>query len=314
MLYTGPTRFCPDAVKDYAALKDAAISYVANLPTEARRGLVEKPLDWRPGHPSYFTAMLQLLGALQAMRLPPGARIVEVGSGAGWATKILASLWYRVECVEPAEQMIDVAKMRVREYLRHCGNEHFHRRVSWQAATMEEARLETGSADAVIYFESFHHVVDENIALDKTMQALRPGGYLIILGDSNWIPGNREQESAWAEEMAAFGTLESPFTEGYLTWLLQSKDFADVRRCHLANGLVPTAQENEPVRNFALMDATWVNLVIAQKPLDGATAPDPEQYPYGRPLDDKPPQTNGYRFKHALARHLRWLADFIGGD
>jgi SAM-dependent methyltransferase len=311
--YAGPTRFRSDASEDYLAFKDAAISYVANLAPGDRRGLVEKPLDWQPGHPSYFTAMLQLLGALQALGLPPGARIVEVGSGAGWTTEILASLWYRVDCVEPSREMIRVARRRVREYLRLRGNEHFHRRVTWQSATMEEARLEPASADAVIYFESFHHVVDEHAVLEQTLNALRPGGQIVILGDSNWIPGNAEQEAAWNAEMAAYGTLESPFTDGYLTWLLAEKGFVDVRRSHLVNGLVPTVREAEPVKNFALMDAAWVNLVIARKPAADPLPAHDAEYPYGRPLEDKPPNSAGDRVRRVMARGLRSLADAISG-
>ncbi len=307
--YVGPTRFRADASKDYGAFKDAAINYVANLAAGDRRGLVEKPLDWRPGHPSYFTAMLQLLSALQALGLPPGARIVEVGSGAGWTTEILASLWYRVDCVEPSPEMIRVAQRRVRDYLRLRGNEHFHRRVTWQCATMEEARLEPASADAVIYFESFHHVVDEHAALARTLGVLRPGGRIVILGDSNWIPGNAEQEAAWTAEMAAYGTLESPFTGGYLSWLLAEKGFVDIQRSHLVSGLAPTERESEPVRAFALLDATWVNLVTARKPEDDCAPAEEVDYPYGRPLEDKPPDTPGHRLKRGLARALRALAD-----
>ncbi|MBO9544897.1 class I SAM-dependent methyltransferase [Caulobacter sp.] len=313
MSYAGPKRFHANARQDYAAFTDAAIRYVANLAPDDRRGLVEKPLDWRPGHPSYFTAMLQLLSALQALNLPPGARIVEVGSGAGWATEILASLWYRVECVEPSPEMIQAARKRVREYLRLRGSEHFYRRVTWQAATMEEAQLEPDSADAVIYFESFHHVVDEHVALEKTLNALRPGGQLVILGDSNWIPGNVEQEAALAAEMAAYGTLESPLTADYMTWLLAEKGFVDIKRCHLVNGLTPTDREAEPVRTFALMDAHWVNLAIARKPQDGASSAPEDEYPYGRPLEDKPPSSAGYRLRQAVSRQLRNLADVISG-
>jgi SAM-dependent methyltransferase len=307
--YAGPTRFPAEASRNYQSFKDAAINYVDNLASDDRRGLVEKPLDWRPGHPSYFTAMLQLLSALKALGLPPGARIVEVGSGAGWTTEILASLWYRVDCIEPSPAMIRVARRRVREYLRLRGNEHFHRRVAWQCSTMEEARLTPGSADAVIYFESFHHVVDEHAALAQTFSALRPGGQMVILGDSNWIPGNAEQEAAWTAEMAAYGTLESPFTEGYLTSLLAEKGFVDVKRCHLVNGLVPTEREAEAARTFALLDAAWVNLVTARKPVDGHASDPDVDYPYGRPLEDRPPDAAGHRLRQSLARALRKLAD-----
>lgn len=75
------------------------------------------------------------------------------------------------------------------------------------------------------------------------------------------------------------------------------------------SGLAPTERESEPVRAFALLDATWVNLVTARKPEDDCAPAEEVDYPYGRPLEDKPPDTPGHRLKRGLARALRALAD-----
>jgi SAM-dependent methyltransferase len=267
MTYSGKTRFQPNANEAYAKYKDAAVNYVANLAMHDRRGLREKPLDWRVGHPSYFTAIYQLLAALELMKLSFESQIIEIGSGAGWATEIMASLCYKLDCIEPAAEMIAVAKEHVRAHLAHHGVEHLATNVTYHCATIEECDLPTRSADAAIYFESFHHVVDEHRALTNTFEALRPGGWLVILGDSNWIPGNGEQEGAWAAEMEQYGTLESPFTADYLVWVLGQHGFVDIARNHLVGGLVPTDREDEPVRSFALLDAKWVNLVTARRPI-----------------------------------------------
>ncbi len=274
MTFPGTTRFRPNATETYAEYKDAAVNYVENLAVDDRKGLREKPLDWRMGHPSYFTAIYQLLAALQLMKLPIGSHIVEVGSGAGWATEIMASLGYKLDCVEPAAEMIVVAKERVHAHLAHHGLEQLASNVAYHSATIEECELRAQSADAALYFESFHHVVDEHCAVKRTFDTLRPGGWLVILGDANWIPGNREQESAWTAEMDQYGTLENPFTADYLVWLLDQHGFVDIARHHLVSGLVPTDRELEAVRNFALMDAHWVNLVSARRPAD-LTNPNP---------------------------------------
>ncbi|HYD46285.1 MAG TPA: class I SAM-dependent methyltransferase, partial [Phenylobacterium sp.] len=289
MDFDGPTRFKSDASENYGGFRDAAVDYIANLAVEDRRGLLEKPLDWNPGNTSYFLNMQQLLCGLQAMQLTPKARIMEVGSGAGWTTEILASLAFRVDCIEPSAEMIEVARQRVRAHLAHHGVEHLVENLTWQCSTIEECEIADESVDAVIYFESFHHVIDEHAAVERTLRVLKPGGRLLILGDSNWIPGNAQQETAWNEEMQAYGTLESPFTDAYLLWLLRRSGFVDAERHHLVSGLVPVSRETEPVRAFAQLDATWVNLVLARKPTAEDLADLPPE-PEARPEPEAPPE------------------------
>ena len=265
MSYDGPTRYRANAAAEFKQFKRAAGDYARNLARSERKGLREKPLDWSPGHSGYFTAMYQLLGALRALQLQPGARIIEVGSGAGWATEVLASLAYRVTCIEPSREMARVARWRVRRQLSHYGMAKARANIEWIISTLEEAKLPIGAAHAVLFFESFHHVIDERRALARTYAALAPGGYIAILGDANWIPGNLEQETAWDAEMAAYGTLESPFTADYLMWLLAEHGFQDIHRHHVVGGLAAVEREAEPIRTQALLDATFNNIVIARK-------------------------------------------------
>ena len=301
MSFSGRTRFKPDAVSNYGEFIAAARSYMSNLTDFERRGLYENPLDWHPGHPSYLTVMYQLLNAVQMLKLQSGSVIVEVGSGAGWATEILASLRYRVECVEPSAEMIEVAKERVHDHLRHHRASELAGNVRWQCATMEDCVLADGEAHAVMFFESFHHVVDERAALNKIWHALRPGGQLIILGDSNWIPGHAEQEALWAAEMEAFGTLESPLTHDYMVWLLEDRGFIGVTRHHAVNTFVPISREHEPVRNFAHLEATYLNLVLARKPIPGERA---EAEPTPAAAPHRPPRTIVGRVWRALAKEF----------
>lgn len=336
MDFDGPTRFKSDASENYGGFRDAAVDYIANLAEDDRRGLLEKPLDWNPGNTSYFLNMQQLLAGLQAMQLPPKARILEVGSGAGWTTEILASLAFRVDCVEPSAEMIEVARQRVRAHLAHHGVEYLAENLTWQCSTVEECEIADESVDAVIYFESFHHVIDEHAAVERTLRFLKPGGKLLILGDANWIPGNAQQETAWNEEMLAYGTLESPFTDAYLLWLLRRTGFVDVERHHLVSGLIPVSREAEPVREFAQLDATWVNLVLARKPAEGELAaaateaetsiepvdaapepapepepPPPQIAPAAAPMRSQLPQVRRTLRQRVVGRLLRW-AEAIG--
>jgi 2-polyprenyl-3-methyl-5-hydroxy-6-metoxy-1,4-benzoquinol methylase len=307
MAYEGDKRFKVTDARGYAEYKSAASDYVANLTEHDRKGLRQKPLDWNRGHRTYLVNMQQVLNTLQALDLPVGATIVEVGAGGGWVTEILASLTYGVVAIEPSADMIDSARERVRSYLEHHDIAMLLANVSWLCSTMEEVQLQDSIADAVFYFESFHHVIDENIALKKTFAALKPGGQIAILGDSNWIPGNASQETMWAAETAEYGTLESPFTDAYLVWLLREHGFEAITRHHLVDGLVPVTRQSEPVENFASMHALYNNLVIARKPDGTKPAPEPVAPVEAAPAPPEAPR--GVRA--ALARRLRSLANRI---
>jgi SAM-dependent methyltransferase len=277
-MFDGPRRFV-DANARFAEFKQGAELYPSRLTEHDALGLWQKPLDWSPGHPSFLGGMTQLLNALQAMGLEPGSTIVEVGSGAGWATEWLAGLTYGVICIEPSEDLIEVAKQRVSGFLAAHRMSFLMNNVTWQATTLEEAAIADKTADAVLFFESFHHIIDESRAAASAHRILKDDGVLCIIGDSNWIPGNPDQEESWKAEMAAFGTLESPFTDKYLTHVLKEAGFAEVRRYHAVNTLVPVERDAEPVRDFVTMHATHNNLFLARKVEAAKTTAAPQESP-----------------------------------
>ena len=162
MNYNGKTRYKGESGGDFAAYKESADQYPRQLSQEERLGFKQKPYDWSKGHPNYLYNMYQLLGGIEAMELEPGARIIEVGSGAGWITEILACLKYKVTCIEPAEMMVDAAKERVSNYLSSHSMDDLTNNISFCTTTLEEANIEDDSADAVLFFEGFHHIIEMN--------------------------------------------------------------------------------------------------------------------------------------------------------
>lgn len=281
------TRFEGDSTNRFRQLREAADAYPRALDGEQQLGFYQKPFDWHHGHPNFFNNMYQLLNGIAALQLAPESTIIEVGSGAGWCTEVLAALKYKVICLEPAEVMVDAAKQRVSAFLQLRRMPELIENVGYHTSTLEEADfLPKASADAMIFFESFHHIIDEHKALDEAYRILKPGGKLCILGDSNWIPGLREQEEFWRKEMATFGTLESPFTHEYLTDVLEQHGFRDIRRHHGVNSLVLVEEEERPVVAFAgHLNARYINLFIARRGAAGELPADRK----ARPAVDKPP-------------------------
>jgi hypothetical protein len=94
---------------------------------------------------------------------------------------------------------------------------------------------------------------------------LRPGGVLGVC-EGAWQPGNVALEAALEEEMARFGTLENPYTQGYLDDLLHRHGFVDVQRYHSINGFVPAAKGSATVESLADLPASCMNNLTAVKP------------------------------------------------
>jgi SAM-dependent methyltransferase len=266
-------RFLSDQPARTAAFLQAARDYVGKLEGHARDYLYQKPAaTGAAGHPAFFNEMYQVLNLLRAMAVPPAGRVLEVGSGPGWVTEILVTLGYEVDGVEPCEEMIHIARERVDGRVRH------HRlknppRAAFHCCTLEDCTLPDDHYDAVFFHAALHHVIDEETGLAQCYRMLRPGGVLGV-SEAAWVPGNRALEAALEEEMARYGTLENPFTQEYLDYLLSKHGFVDVRRYHGVNGLFPAEMGHQTLASVAQAPAAIWNTLTARKPnLTGHAGP-----------------------------------------
>jgi SAM-dependent methyltransferase len=89
---------------------------------------------------------------------PPPARLLEVGCGQGELTTALAVAGYDVLGIDPRAPQAD----RFRRVL------------------LEDVQPEEGPFDAVVAAFSLHHVRDLDLALDRIVALLRPGGVLAL--------------------------------------------------------------------------------------------------------------------------------------
>ena len=276
--FAGPRRFIDRSSERFERFKVAAENYPTNLPAEHAPNLFRKPFDPRRGHASFFTEMFQILNMIQELNLHQAALIVDVGAGAGWVTELFLGLGYRVKAIEPSPGMIEAARQRIELFAQKAGLP-VKNRVEYLCSTIEELPKDLpwrGHADAVIFFETFHHVIDEETAVRQAFELLRPGGLLAICGDARWIPGNDVQAAAWNEEMDRYGTLESPFTREYMEYVLTAGGFQHVSFYHGINGLFRVGCEDRCLRDFVSDfralgrfsgGAEHLNTVTAQKPV-----------------------------------------------
>ncbi|UNC93599.1 class I SAM-dependent methyltransferase [Candidatus Contubernalis alkaliaceticus] len=266
--------------RQYGEFITAAKNYVDNLAKEELEYIYRKPYDPMPYNGDYYQNMYGLLGLLQAMKIKPRGKVLEVGSGPGWVTEILVGLGYSVEAVEPSETFLNIARERVSNFIRHL---HLSDPppVVFHCTTLEECSLNPGEFDGVIFFDALHHIVDENVGLEKCYHLLSPGG-VIGIHENAWVPQDREQEKLYQETMKRFGTLESLFSEEYLDYLLGEKGFIQLERYHQINGFFPAALENIPIGQAAQTPAGGNNILTAIKPYgEGPTTEDPQAHSAG---------------------------------
>nr|NQU92707.1 class I SAM-dependent methyltransferase [Bacteroidota bacterium] len=232
----------------YKKAIDAAQQYVSKLEEGNYKWLFTKPYESSPGNKEYFRLMYDLLNILKAMNIPSGARILEVGSGPGWITEILLMLGFSVDALEPSEDMIKIAKERCSVYT-HYNSEAKHK-VNYHQSTIEEIEFEEERFDAVLFFDSLHHVVDEGIAINKSFRFLKPGGYLGVV-EGAWHPSNTELERVLMAEMKKYGTLENPFTTEYIDHILTNSGFTDIQRYVGVNGFYSKTQLTQIINDLS---------------------------------------------------------------
>ncbi|WP_374575209.1 class I SAM-dependent methyltransferase [Phenylobacterium sp.] len=129
--------------------------------------------DVRPGYPHALIADLARTAGLL-----PGDRILEVGCGAGQATRDLAMLAGSVLALDPGGALIAQARRRVDG----LGD------VAFEAVSFENWTMRPGVFRLVASAQAWHWV-DPNVAYERAAEALAPDGWLAIFGHVPLPPG-----------------------------------------------------------------------------------------------------------------------------
>ena len=189
----------------------ANVSKVLNVPLEQFESyLIAKPFsDQRRGW--YLMDIAQILKHLPQ----PPARLLDIGVGSGWTSKIFALSGYDVVGVDIAPSMIELAK-------RNChglANVEFH-------VSDYEADLNLGSFDCAVIYDALHHSIDEQKVITNIYHALKKDGSLITIE-----PGKGHSETIGAiDATRKYGTTEKDMPFELQKLLMQRAGFSEIKQ------------------------------------------------------------------------------------
>lgn len=134
-------------------------------------------------------AWLGLLAG-QLRGLVPGARILEVGSGTGFITAILAELGFAVDGVDLSPEMLVIA-------VRNLAAAGLDRRVRLFRGDAEALEFGDGSFDAVVGRWVLWTLPRPARAIAEMARVLKPGGLVVL------VDGQHRPQGAWARRRGA---------------------------------------------------------------------------------------------------------------
>jgi ubiquinone/menaquinone biosynthesis C-methylase UbiE len=115
---------------------------------------------------------------IRLMELGPGQRVLDLGCGSGWATRILARLVSDGPTKSGQVVGLDVADEMVRQ-ARAASKEFENVMYVWGSA--EHIPWEENFFDKVLSVESFYYYADQDRALKELFRVMAPKGRLFIL-------------------------------------------------------------------------------------------------------------------------------------
>jgi ubiquinone/menaquinone biosynthesis C-methylase UbiE len=197
---------------------------------------------------------------LAMMGLKPGQKVLDLGCGAGWASRLLAQLVGGGE--RPGQVVgLDVSDEMIR---RARANSTGFDNVMFVVGSAQQIPWEENFFDKVLSVESFYYYGDQDRALDELFRVLAPKGELYILIN---LYKDNHYSLRWVEELKVPVQVRSE--QEYIE-LLSDHGYVDVRAVRIPD-LTPTPEEYSgkwfkdaaELRDFKRIGAL---LLIANKP------------------------------------------------
>jgi len=197
---------------------------------------------------------------LAMMNLKPGERVLDLGCGTGWTSRMIAKAVAnnarqgQVVGLDVADEMIRRARAASKE----------HENVMFVLGSAQEIPWEENFFDKVLSVESFYYYADQDRALAELFRVLAPKGALYILIN---LYRDNHYSLRWVDELKI--PLQVRSEREYVD-MLKRHTFEDVRAVRVPD-LTPTPEEYsgrwfanaEELKDFKRIGAL---LLIARKP------------------------------------------------
>ena len=152
-------------------------------------------------HVKYGTAAVAWFPWLATqVRWPQGARVLEVGCGAGW-------MWAEAAARLPIDlelTLTDLSGGMVAEAVERVGSLGRYRRAVGRVADVQELPFRDESFDVVVANYVLHHVPDAGRAVGEMARVLRPDGVAVVacVGDGHLAELHQIRQEVFGEDWA----------------------------------------------------------------------------------------------------------------
>ena len=128
--------------------------------------------------------------AITLMRVPGDARVLDVGCGSGWATRLLAEYAVngRVTGIDISDEMVRLARE----------SSLMFPYVDYQTASAEQLPFADGEFTHAFSMESLYYYANLSAALKEIHRVLQPGGSFVAVMDLYW---ENEATHQWIETL-----------------------------------------------------------------------------------------------------------------
>jgi len=116
--------------------------------------------------------------AIARMRVEPNSRVLDVGCGSGWATRLLADYAFtgRVTGIDISDEMVELARESSKS----------HQNVEFKVASAEQLPFETNEFTHAFSMESLYYYRNIPKALTEIHRVMKAGGLFVAVVDLYW--------------------------------------------------------------------------------------------------------------------------------